>query len=530
MKAFPAPGFRKYQKAVLKKITEAFNSDIRCVLLDAPTGFGKSLVNSTFCKLMRSFYATPQLSLIQQIKRDPYLKGIFVEIEGRQNYKCHYDTKATVDIGVCRRVADFNCPKFDVCPYWKQKLKALKSKAVLTSFSYLLLEGMTESKYSLGRRELLVLDEAHSIDRHIVDHVSLTVSPYSLPSSVYRKVSFMIRDFEDVYDLVSFMETTAEVVRNKLNDLELLKVQGELTREEARQYQRMEEFLKNVEVFLDNPKEWIWEIKIIRTPWGVARKLSLVPLYARKFAEAMLWQRADYFIVSTATILDPERFIRETGLDLRFKRDEIIHIVVPSTFPPENRPIIDVSIGKLTKKERKKTLPLAVEMIRKILKKENGNVAIHCHSYEMAHKVGEALKKYFPNRIIMHNSENRDEMLRKWMNSKGKVFVCVDFYEGQDWKGDICTAQILLKTPYPDITDKRVAKRLELGHWNWYFYETLKKSIQAYGRAVRSPKEKKRFYVIDESFWILLKRTRKVLPAWFVEALPEERRREIFGA
>ena len=525
MNAFPAPTFRKYQKAVLRKITEAFNSGVKCVLLDAPTGFGKSLVNATFCRLMRSFYATPQLSLIQQILRDRFLKGIFVEIEGRQNYKCFYDPSATVDIGLCKRVADFNCPRFEVCPYWKQKLKALEAKAVLTSFSYLLLEGMTETKYSLGRRKLLVLDEAHGIDRHIIDHISITVSPYSLPKSVYDRIAFMIRDFEDVYDLISFMETVAEIARSKLETYRELSIQGELSKDEARNMTKIEEFLKNVDTFLASPNKWVWQIGRVRTPWGVARKLSLMPLYARDFAEEMLWNRADLFIISSATILDPARFVKEVGLDLVFNSDETLHIMVPSTFPPENRPIIDVSIGKLTKDRRDKVLPEAIKMIKEILEYEKGNVAIHCHSYEMAEKVAEALKKYFPNRIITHNSENRDEMLRKWMNSRGKVFVCVDFYEGQDWKGDICEAQILLKTPYPDLSDRRVAKRLELGHWNWYFYEALKKSIQAYGRAVRGPDEKKRFYVIDESFWILLKRTRKVLPAWFIEALPKDRRK-----
>jgi len=38
LKAFPAPKFRKYQRESLLKMTEAFNSGVRCILVDAPTG------------------------------------------------------------------------------------------------------------------------------------------------------------------------------------------------------------------------------------------------------------------------------------------------------------------------------------------------------------------------------------------------------------------------------------------------------------------------------------------------------------
>lgn len=124
LKAFPAPRFRKYQKGTIVRIAEAFNSGIKCVLLDAPTGCGKSLINATFCKLIKSFYATPQLTLIDQIKADKNLKGVFTEIKGRQNYLCYHEPSRTCNIGVCRQYKDFKCEKAKVCPYWMQKLRA----------------------------------------------------------------------------------------------------------------------------------------------------------------------------------------------------------------------------------------------------------------------------------------------------------------------------------------------------------------------------------------------------------------------
>jgi ATP-dependent DNA helicase DinG len=106
------------------------------------------------------------------------------------------------------------------------------------------------------------------------------------------------------------------------------------------------------------------------------------------------------------------------------------------------------------------------------------------------------------------------------MESRGQVFVSVAFGEGQDWKYEICEAQILLKVPFPDLGDKRIARRLEMGHRNWYQNQALLEVIQAYGRAIRAEDDKARFYIIDGSFTRLAHECREVIPDWFKEALP----------
>jgi len=99
--------------------------------------------------------------------------------------------------------------------------------------------------------------------------------------------------------------------------------------------------------------------------------------------------------------------------------------------------------------------------------------------------------------------------------------MAVSFTEGQDWKGEICSAQVIFKIPFPDVKDRRVARRLEFKNWRWYRMEALKETIQAYGRAVRTPSESKPTYVVDLSFLDLIRNMKKSLPDWFVEALPE---------
>ena len=535
LKAFPASSFRKYQKEVIEKIAELFESGVRCILLDAPVGFGKSYVNTAFARIFESFYTTPQLTLIDQILRDPRLQGIFKDIRGRQNYRCKYDPNATVDVGMCERQVNFPCNKYEECPYWIRKRECLKWSPVLMSFAYFILEGRTEGfEYSFRPRELLIVDEGHSIDRHIVDHMSLIVSPVSLPG-VYESVRRWIQDeYRDSNEVRGFVETVRDYVKEQLSYVQTTLDGGvALSREEAMMKKKLEDWLTLANLFLeDESNEWVWSVRWMTLPDGSKRKyLVIQPVYARAFGYELVWRRAERYIISSATIIDAEMFIKETGLDRAVLPSEVAHLKVPMTFPARNRPIIDATVGKLTIDERSRNIGKAVRMIEEILRREPGNVAIHCHSYEFMRMLARFIHPCYVDRIITHEPEDREKALEEWKRSRGKVFACVAFTEGQDWKGEICDAQILLKTPYPDSeNDARVKRRLEKKEWVWYRLEALKQVMQAYGRAIRSEDDKARFYVIDSSFEDLISWCWKWIPSWFKEALPPHWNKDVVKA
>lgn len=529
LKAFPANTFRKYQKETVLKIANAFNSGVKCVLLDAPTGSGKSYINATFCRLMQSFYCTPQLTLIDQLKADKNLNGVFVDIKGKQNYVCYHDEQRTCNIGLCKQYKDFKCDKSKVCPYWIQKLKALSANTALMSFAYFVLEGKTETQFSFGKRKLLVLDESHSIDRHIGEHVNLSISPYSLPHEFYEEVRKSIPDkFKDMNDLKYFIQATLKIA--EMRDKEYSYVQTTLTGLSLGMTIakiKLEDFISKANAMLEtlSETEWVWNISFVTYSGFPCKTILAQPLYSKTFMKRMVWDRADYFIISSATLQPVQLFISETGLDRYMKLNEVLHLKVPSTFPPENRPIIDVAQGKLTKDMKEVNLPQAVKMLEAIIEQEKGNnIAVHARSYEFARQIEMMIDPKYKPLLITHNTENRDEKLQEWKdarNSGGKVFVCVAFTEGQDWRYDICRAQVLFKVPFPDITDKKVARRLELHQWNWYRYIAMRECVQAYGRAVRSETDHARFYIIDSSFWGLISACWSNVPDWFKEVVPE---------
>jgi len=510
---FPSPTFRRYQKGMIAAAVQAYQSGKKCVIVVAPTGLGKSYVAAALTSVTKSFYVTPQLALIDQLTADPNLRGRFVNIKGRQNYKCHYSQRRGVHVGKCVTEGYPCSERLDVCSYWMQKQLALQAPSVLMSLAYLILEGTTEgSETYLGTRDLLVLDEAHNLEEHCLNHVSLKFSPFSVPYEIYHKLVPDLKKVQTRIDLDVFLADAAAYLKLMLGRLEAKGEQGEISLIEAENKVLMERFLENYNLFMFSNSEWVWGIR--------NDQLLLQPVFAREFMKNLVWKRGEHYLISSATILDPELYVELNGLTDLLEKDEIEILEVPSTFPPENRPIIDATVGPLTKQQWDNNMPLAVAAVEEILRKEKGNVAIHAHSYRHQRALVSHLSPDLRRRLIVHSADDREEKLQEWMRSRGKVFVSVAFNEGQDWKYDICVAQILLKAPFPDLGDRRVKRRLELGHRQWYQNQAMLEIIQAYGRAVRAEDDAARFYVVDGSCIDLIKSSWRFIPDWFKDALP----------
>jgi Rad3-related DNA helicase len=208
LKQFPSPTLRRYQSEIITRIVDAFSNGKRCAILAAPTGFGKSYVNAAFASTTQSFYATPQLLLIDQIVNDPYLKRRFTQIKGRPNYQCYYPPYRRVHVGRCV-TEGYRCPeRSSICPYWMQKAAAKNSPAVLTSLAYLISEGQTEgSETYLGKRPLLILDEAHNLEEQCLDHISVRVTPFTIPASAYNQMLPQLMEIRTDDDVKSFLQS-----------------------------------------------------------------------------------------------------------------------------------------------------------------------------------------------------------------------------------------------------------------------------------------------------------------------------------
>jgi len=246
--------------------------------------------------------------------------------------------------------------------------------------------------------------------------------------------------------------------------------------------------------------------------------LTYEPVYAKRFAHQLLWSRGDFFIVSSATILDPDDFCERMGWE-----DDYEYLDVPSSFPPENRPFVDAAIGKLTNKERTRNLPIAVNMLERILEIEKDHRGIiHTFSYNNAAAIENMIHSKYHSRLLFTqagNGYNNDLLVQDWIEScyegDNRVLCGAAMTRGLDLKDDLARFGVLFKVGFPSIGNKRVAAKLDDGRWGEYYLDAGRDAVQGAGRHVRHPEDWGKFYVIDLSFQDVIKRVGENVPDWF---------------
>jgi len=126
---YPDPGYREKQRQTIIELVKGIrNDDIDVVLLNAPTGSGKSINLYTAMKVVgeSSFFTTPLNTLVDQIDNDEFIDDV-ITLKGRNNYDCiHPDDRGTpVDEAICNRQSGFDCDWRGECEYYGRKSSAL---------------------------------------------------------------------------------------------------------------------------------------------------------------------------------------------------------------------------------------------------------------------------------------------------------------------------------------------------------------------------------------------------------------------
>jgi hypothetical protein len=177
-----------------------------------------------------------------------------------------------------------------------------------------------------------------------------------------------------------------------------------------------------------------------------------------------VWDRGNRFALLSATILNKAAFCRGVGLDPA----NVALVDVEHTFPVANRPLYDVTRGKMTYDDRAGTLPkVARALVRIAAAHPSEKGLVHCHSYAIQSELRTRLARFgLGSRLRVHDREDRDAALEAWTATDDPdVFLSVKMEEALDLAGDLCRWQVVCKAPYLNTTDSRVARRLEEGQW-----------------------------------------------------------------
>jgi len=233
---WPFPEYRKLQRKSLAAIAKAFADGNDFVVVEAPTGAGKSPLAIAVARWMigNSKYANSgeraeaiekngkvqdgaYILTTQKLLQRQYLKDFgehekwpLVEMRGRGNFRCKFDEnpKATCENGVCHSWAEtgravmledgedpptgteercsgagqrYYMQEFQIsghCCYRREKARVLQCPLVIHNFSYF----MHETNYAgeFAPRSLLIADEAHSIESGLMSFVEVDINEFAV--------------------------------------------------------------------------------------------------------------------------------------------------------------------------------------------------------------------------------------------------------------------------------------------------------------------------------------------------------------
>ncbi len=363
---FPAPEFRPTQEQALADIRDAFAAGNEVVLVRAPTGSGKSLLaravagcaargsETSATDPVGAYYTTPQVSQLDDVAADPLLDDLAV-IRGKNNYNCILpgETDIPVDRAPCVRERGFDCQVTHRCPYFSDRAIAANRPVAAMTLAYFM---QTAGSDVFGLRDVVVIDEAHGLGDWAEMYAAIELGPRTVPDWEDLRPG-PVADRDDAVAYARRLRTACE------RELTELRRQVELTPEAVARRDRLEELRGDLGWFVEDcadpesPTTWVVDQQ---EPGG---PVTIRPMNPERFLRHTVWERGRRFALFSATILDGDAFCAGVGLD----PDRVALVDVPHTFPVENRPLYDVTQGKMTYDHRDETLPaLARTLVRLI--------------------------------------------------------------------------------------------------------------------------------------------------------------------
>jgi len=248
--SFPYQEPRPVQKRLINTVRKKFQSGYDVVVIEAPTGVGKSGINTTIANLVpeggSAFYTTPERKLRTQLMNDDYVRPYLTDLKARRDYICRHRSREKPacdschvehcekctkesDVSLCQNNVKQYCEDCRVncedcginksdacscsdysCAYHVRKQEAFGSRIALITFSRLIIDAVispsppkSDIQTKFDDRELLIVDEAHELEPQTASlHLGNTIN----------RNFFKIRSKTDAYDLDAFSNSQRDVL------------------------------------------------------------------------------------------------------------------------------------------------------------------------------------------------------------------------------------------------------------------------------------------------------------------------------
>ena len=509
------------QVSNLERIEEKFYSNKKFLIIQAPTGSGKSMFAGTICNLARkaskkyinlvnsreiyktnlhgNYVNAEQVSKLEshgcfvltitKALQDQYV-GLFEDInllKGKNNYTCEVDPNCQVDTAPCTYLSNLKkkCLSASCCTYYN----ALDS-SLTNSFSCLSYSKFLSLPDHLKKRQFLVLDEASEIEFELVKEYT-----YVLPHRELKKYGIdftytsnkgklyenLFECYNDIGDHLSNIKKHISKKKNNYDNDSRLVIE----------YKRLSKIQLGLKTLLRTYSDSKYIIE--KDNFNVIFTPLKVDLLSRH-----IFDYADKIILMSATLVGVKNFVKSLGIS----SDNYDYISINSQFDASKSRIKVSKDTPLNYENIDILLPKLVRRIETLLDKHsNEKGIIHTQSKKITEFIQTEIDKKYLSRLLIREPgiKNEELLTRHSSTNEPTVLVSPSMTYGVDLKDNLGRFQIVIKLPYLPLTDKRV-KLINKVDKNWYTLQMFNNLIQACGRTTRSKDDHSITYIMDSNF------------------------------
>lgn len=520
---------RDAQIKAIEKLAKNWDSK-KYFILDLPTGVGKSFIAMAVIRACRNgFLLTSSKQLQQQYIDGP---GDAVDLRGRGNYECAPFPDMNCSNSPCRTVTSLaeRCMATKKCPYANQRNLAMGSQTLLTNYAYFLFATlcgpMSAQRGDSSPRAVMVCDEAHSLEDHLVSFAEVILEGEKVRQEIDSDVDFA-KASKDLQPLLEKVFKDTQIKIKEINDEldELFNSSGRFGSSKASDLpkwkigkakhlngkkDRIDKWMKKLEIYFEtkNTIDWIVDHDPKKD------YVRLIPLEAKGLFSKFCEKLAGKFVFMSATIGDPKEFAIELGLDF----NDCCLIRADSDFPPENAPIVTFAVSKMNYSSIESALPKIKAAVDDILEHHpNDKGIIHTANYRIAKYLADNSKN---SRRFLHRNQGlqtstNEELFKEHRRSKGpSVLLSPSMGTGISLDDDLARFQIIVKLPFSSMGDVRVKKKMAIRN-SWYVNKMFLELMQSSGRPIRSKDDAAITYVLDSAWEYFYDMMEGKLPEWF---------------
>lgn len=412
--------WRPNQRNAIERI---LNSDKKLVVVDAPTGSGKSPIALSLGRVLadegrKCIVATPRISLQEQYMAYEFTSGEQpTEATGRANHICIYpevEPDTTAADAPC--VEGFECPLAHAaraedipCSYYRDLRMA--EEAAIRVFNYPFFFSHTQLGHFSGN-DWLICDEGHNIDSELLKAAAVVLYPSDLNWLRGKGI-----DRPKVYQ--PLLSLSPQILKWAKETLGMVARRNMPSRE-----QRIVDKLAGILRLADTTT-------VIEQKEGSIRFAPAIP---EELAERMLTSRGSKLVLMSATIFDGNYWGRRLGYD----PDDVEYVEIPSTFPVEARRVNYLPTAMMNHRtwgneEEMGKLMAGIDWIITRMMPTKG--LIHSVSFRLANYIKENSR--YSSFMIVGGADK----LPEFMESDVGIFVSPSAVEGLDLYDELCLAE-----------------------------------------------------------------------------------------